>query len=145
MVEKPKPYVLYIAEIIYNSIVQIKLKNNINNNEDAINKFIETDTCNQLRSGKLHDDFLNKLKLNNFIDEITGNQIPKETIKLLTIQKDIVINQLIKFPNYYDAKDNNLLEISTRAYKLIFRMCESYELWCKETKQKQLIQLNVLD
>ena len=42
-------------------------------------------------------------------------------------------------------KKNNLLELSTGAYKLIFRMCESYELWCKETNQSQLIQLDVLD
>ena len=45
----------------------------------------------------------------------------------------------------FDVKNNNLLELSTRAYKLIFRMCESYELWCKETNQSQLIQLDVLD
>ena len=56
-----------------------------------------------------------------------------------------MIEQLIKIPNLYDAKNNNLLKLSTRAYKLIFRMCESYELWCKETNQSQLIQLDVLD
>ena len=48
-------------------------------------------------------------------------------------------------PYYINAKNNNLLELSTRAYKLIFRMCESYELWCKETNESQLIQLAVLD
>ena len=145
MVNQSKPYVLFIAEIIYKNVVQIKLQYPNINNEEAINKFFETDTYKNLSSGKLHNDWFNKLKTNNFIDEETGNKIPEETIKLLNIQKNAMIKQLIKIPNLYDVKNNNLLELSTRAYKLIFRMCESYELWCKETNQSQLIQLDVLD
>ena len=145
MVNQSKPYVLFIAEIIYKNVVQIKLQYPNIKNEDAINKFLETDTYENLSSGKLHNDWFNKLKTNNFIDEETGNKIPEETIKLLNIQKNAMIKQLIKIPNLYNTKNNNLLELSTRAYKLIFRMCESYELWCKETNQSQLIQLDVLD
>ena len=145
MVNPSKPYVLFIAEIIYKNVVQIKLQYPNIKNEDAINKFLETDIYENLSSGKLHNDWFNKLKTNNFIDEETGNKIPEETIKLLNIQKNVMIKQLIKIPNLYDTKNNNLLELSTRAYKLIFRMCESYELWCKETNQSQLIQLDVLD
>lgn len=139
-----KPYVLYIAEIIYKNIVKIKIQYPNIKNEDAINKFLETDTYEKLRSGKLHNDWFNKLKKKKFIDESTGKKIPEETIKLLKIQKNMMIKQLIKIPNLYDSK-NNLLELSTRAYKLIFRMCESYELWCNETNQKNLIQLDILD
>ena len=145
MVNQSKPYVLYIAEIIYKSVVKIKLQYPNIKNENAINKFFETDTYENLSSGKLHNVWFSKLKKNNFIDEQTGNKIPEETIKLLNIQKNTMIKQLIKIPNLYDAKNNYLLELSTRAYKLIFRMCESYELWCKETNQSQLIQLDVLD
>ena len=139
-----KPYVLYIAEIIYKNIVKIKIQYPNIKNEDAINKFLETDTYEKLRSGKLHNDWFNKLKKKKFIDESTGKKIPEETIKLLKIQKNVMIKQLIKIPNLYDSK-NNLLELSTRAYKLIYRMCESYELWCNETNQKNLIQLDILD
>ena len=32
-----------------------------------------------------------------------------------------------------------LLEISQRAFDHLWRMCESYELWCKETKQTEFI------
>ena len=145
MDSQSKPYVLYIAEIIYKNIIQIKLQYTNIKNEDAIKKFIETDIYKHLSSGKLHNDLFNKLKANNFIDEESGNKIPEETITLLNIQRDIMIKQLIKIPNLYNTKNNSLLELSTRAYKLIFRMCESYELWCKETNQCQLIQLNVLD
>ena len=144
MLKQSKPYVLYIAEIIYKNIVKIKIQYPNIKNEDAINKFLETDTYEKLRSGKLHNDWFNKLKKKKFIDESTGKKIPEETIKLLKIQKNVMIKQLIKIPNLYDSK-NNLLELSTRAYKLIYRMCESYELWCNETNQKNLIQLDILD
>ena len=145
MDDKTMPYVLYMAEIIYKNIVYIKSLNKNINNEDAINKFMQTDLYENLRSGKLHDDFLNKLKNNNFIDKNNRTKISNETIKLLNIQRDIMIKQLIRFPTLYDNKNHNLLELSTRAYRLIFRMCESYELWCRESKQENLITLKVID
>ena len=79
------------------------------------------------------------------IDKETSKKIPDETIKLLRIQKDMMIKQLIKFPNLYYAKSHFPLEISQRAFDHLWRMCESYELWCKETKQHKLIFLNIID
>ncbi len=116
MNNQSKPYVLYIAEIIYKNVVQIKLQYPNIKNEDAINKFLETDTYENLSSGKLHNDWFNKLKTNNFIDEESGNKISEETIKLLNIQKNVMIKQLINIPNLYNKKNNNLLELSNRAY-----------------------------
>ena len=71
--------------------------------------------------------------------------MPDETIKLLQIQKDLITRQLIEFPELYYTKNNLQLEISERAFDLLWRMCESYELWCKETKQKDLLVLNIID
>ena len=71
--------------------------------------------------------------------------MPDETIKLLQIQKDLITRQLIEFPELYYTKNNLPLEISERAFDLLWRMCESYELWCKETKQKDLLVLNIID
>ena len=105
-----------IAEIIYKNVVQIKLQYPNIKNEDAINKFLETDIYENLSSGKLHNDWFNKLKTNNFIDEESGNKISEETIKLLNIQKNVMIKQLINIPNLYNKKNNNLLELSNRAY-----------------------------
>ena len=48
MVNQSKPYVLFIAEIIYKNVVQIKLQYPNMKNEDAINKFLETDTYKNL-------------------------------------------------------------------------------------------------
>ena len=91
------------------------------------------------------DNIIFKLEKNNFIDEKTKKKIPEETVRLLHIQKDLVIKQLIEFPDLYYAKSHFPLEISQRAFEHLWRMCESYELWCKETKQNKLIILNVID
>ena len=82
---------------------------------------------------------------NNFIDKKTKKKVPEETIRLLQIQKDLMIKQLIKFPELYYAKSHFPLEISQRAFDHLWRMCESYELWCKETKQGKLLVLNIID
>ena len=57
----------------------------------------------------------------------------------------MIIKQLIQFPDLYYAKSHYPLEISQRAFDHLWRMCESYELWCKETKQDNLIFLNIID
>ena len=85
------------------------------------------------------------MRNNNFIDKKTNKKIPDETLNLLKVQKDILIKQLIQFPDLYYAKSHFPLEISQRAFDQLWRMCESYELWCKETNQSELISLNIID
>ena len=145
MGSKEKPYVLYVAEIIYSEIVKIK-KSEINfSNIDAVENFIGTKIYNEISNGKFHDDWFETLKKNDFIDQNTQKKIPKETINLLMVQKDMMIKQLIQFPSLYYAKSHYPLEISQRAFDHLWRMCESYELWCKETKQENLIFLRIID
>ena len=144
MQSKDKPYVLYVAELIYSEVCKIKKKNPYLNNIDAIEAFIGSDTYTRISSGKFHDEWFTKLKKNKFIDPKTKKKIPDETIRLLQIQKDAVIKQLIQFPDLYFAKSHYPLELSQRAFDHLWRMCESYELWCKETKQEKLINLNII-
>ena len=145
MLSKEKPYVLFVAETIYLEILKMK-KNNLDfSNIDAVDSFIGTKIYKNISSGKFHDEWLNKLEKNNFIDENTKKEIPEETIRLLKIQKDMMIKQLIQFPDLYYTKSHYPLEISQRAFDLLWRMCESYELWCRETKQENLIFLKIID
>ena len=145
MLSKEKPYVLLVAEVIYLEVVAIKKKNPDLSNIEAIDGFIGSSTYNQISSGKFHDEWLKKLEKNNYIDPKTKKEIPSETIKLLNIQKDMMIKQLIQFPDLYYAKSHFPLELSQRAFDHLWRMCESYELWCQETKQKNLIKLKIID
>ena len=104
-----------------------------------------SDTYNKISNGKFHDEWFEKLTENNFVDSKTKKKIPQETIRLLKIQKDMMVKQLIHYPDLYYAKSHFPLEISQRAFDHLWRMCESYELWCKETKQNKLIKLNIID
>ena len=138
-----KPYVLHVAEVIYLEICQIKKNENINNVE-AIERFIGSDKYKKISSGGFHDEWFADIKKNDFIDQETGKKIPSATIRLLEIQKDSMIKQLIQYPDLYYAKSHFPLEISQRAFDHLWRICESYELWCKETNQKKLIHLNLI-
>ena len=140
-----KPYVIYLAEIIYMNIADIK-KNNLDiSNIDAVEGFIGTKIYNEISSGEFHDNWFRYLENNSFIDKVSGEKIPDETIKLLHVQKDATVKQLIKYPELYYAKSTFPLEISQRAFGFLWRMCESYELWCKETNQSELLILNITD
>ena len=142
---KERPYVLYVAEIIYSKIIEIKKNNPGFSNIDAIDNFIGSETYNEISNGKFHDQWFEELSKNNFIDQKSKKKIPEETLRLLKVQKDMMIKQLIQFPNLYYAKSHYPLEISQRAFDHLWRMCESYELWCKESKQKHLIYLKIID
>ena len=145
MASKEKPYMLFVAELIYQEICDIKKKNPFLNNVDAIEAFIGSETYSHVSSGKFHDEWFEKLKKNKFVDLKTKKKIPEETIKLLRFQKDMMIKQLIQFPDLYFAKSHYPLELSQRAFNHLWRMCESYELWCRESKKENLIFLNIID
>ena len=140
-----KPYVIYLAEIIYMNIADIKKKNSDISNIDAVEGFIGTKIYNEISSGEFHDNWFKYLQDNSFIDRDSGKKIPDETIKLLHVQKDATIKQLIKYPELYYAKSSFPLEISQRAFDFLWRMCESYELWCKEVGKSEQIVLNIID
>ncbi|WP_440693991.1 hypothetical protein [Candidatus Pelagibacter sp. HIMB1695] len=140
-----KPYVLRVAELIYSKIIEIKNQNPEVNNIQAFEIFMTTKDYDFISSGKFHENWISELKDNDFIDKITGKKINEETLRLLDIQKDSMVKFLLKIPKLYYTKTHFPLELSQRAFNHLWRVCESYEMWCKETKQKNLIQLNLID
>ena len=137
MKSQEKPYILHVAERIYLEVANIKRQNNFFSNSDSIKRFIGSEIYKEISSGKFHDDWFNELA--------KQKKIPKETMRLLKIQKEMMIKQLIEYPELYYTKSHSPLEISKRAFDHLWRVCESYELWCKETEQKDLILLNIID
>ena len=125
------------------NVANIKKKNPDISNIDAIEGFIGTEEYKNISSGKFHDIWFKDLESNNFIDKRSGEKIPEETINLLKIQKDATVKQLIEYPELYYTKSSFPLEISQRAFDYLWRMCESYELWCKETNQIDALSLNI--
>ena len=144
-VDKDKPYVLRVAELIYLKVAEIKKENSEMDNIQAFEIFMTTKDYDLISSGEFHDNWFLELKNNKFVDKITGKKINDETMRLLEMQKDSMIKFLLKIPKLYYAKSHFPLEISQRAFDHLWRVCESYEMWCKETKQEKLITLQVLN
>jgi|TARA_B110000003_G_scaffold537_1_gene574 hypothetical protein len=140
-----KPYVLRVAELIYSKIAKIKKENSEMTNIEAFEVFMATKDYDIISTGEFHDQWFLELKNNEFIDKITNKKINDETMRLLEIQKDSMVKFLMKIPKLYYAKSHFPLEISQRAFDHLWRVCESYEMWCKETKQQNLITLKILD
>ena len=140
-----KPYVLRVAELIYSKIIEIKNQNPEVNNIQAFEIFMTTKDYDFISSGEFHENWISELKDNNFIDKITGKKINEETLRLLDIQKDSMVKFLLKIPKLYYTKTHFPLELSQRAFDHLWRVCESYEMWCKETKQENLIYLNIIE
>ena len=143
--DKDKSYVLRVAELIYSSVVNIKKENPGMTNIQAFELFMTTKDYDLISSGEFHNQWFLELKDNNFIDKMTGKKINDETMRLLEIQKDSMVKFLMKIPKLYYTKSHFPLEISQRAFDHLWRVCESFEMWCKETKQEKLIELNILD
>ena len=143
--DKTRPFVLYVAEVIYLKVSEIKKQNSGITNIEAIERFIGTDVFKEISSGKFHDKWFEELKKNNFIDKNSGKKIPSETIRLLLVQKDTMMRQLIGYPSLYYTKSFYPLELSQRAFNHLWRICENYELWCKEIGNKNKISLNLIN
>ena len=127
---------LYAAEEIYLKISEIKLKNPEISPVEAVERYIGSKSYRNLRSGKFHDELLIKLE---------KEKIPKKTIDLLLVQKRMILEQLKDNDGNYFAKSSFPLSNSQTKFDLLWRMCESYELWCKEINQKKFITLGISD
>ena len=131
-----KPVMLYAAEEIYLKISEIKLKNPEISLIEAVEIYIGSESYQNLSSGEFHNRLLKKLD---------KEKIPKKTIDLLLIQKKIVLEQLKENDGNYFAKSSFPLNNFQNKFDLLWRMCESYELWCKEFNQKKFITLGISD
>ena len=127
---------LYAAEEIYIKISEIKLNNPEISIIESVERYIGSESYQNLSSGKFHNDLLIKLK---------KEKISKKVMDLLLIQKKMVLEQLRDSDGNYFAKSSFPLSNSQTRFDLLWRMCESYELWCKEINDKKSIILGISD
>ena len=134
--DKTKPLMLYAAEEIYLKISEIKLNNPEISLIESVERYIGSESYLNLSSGEFHNKLLIKLK---------KEKISKKVMDLLLIQKKMVLEQLRDNDGNYFAKSSFPLSNSQTKFDLLWRMCESYELWCKEIKDKKSIILGISD
>ena len=140
-----KPLMLYLPESIYFNLIEIKNNEPNINNIGLIERFIATDKFIEIKNGNFHNNLFIQIKANNFLNFETGKKIPKETIDLLNLQKNTVMKQFSENSETYFTKSSFPLSTSQNVFGLIWRMCETYELWCKEVNKEKLISLNFID
>ena len=128
---------LYVAEEIYNSIVDIKNKDTNISKIDAIERYIGTDSYIKISSGRFHENLNKELESEGKLDN--------EISKLLEIQRKNILEKFKTNKSTYFAKSSFPLSDTQNAFDLLWRMCESYELWCRETGYKEKIVLKLLD
>ena len=135
--ENSKPVMLYVAEEIYNSIVDIKNKDVNISKIDAIERYIGTDSYIKISSGRFHENLIKQLESEGKLDN--------EISKLLEIQRKNILEKFKTNKSTYFAKSSFPLSDTQNAFDLLWRMCESYELWCSETEYKEKIVLKLLN
>ena len=126
-----KPAMLYAAEEIYKSITTIKNENPEISVVEAIEIYIGSKSYKILESGKFHDKLIKDFEND------------KKIVELLIIQRKLLIEQFNDNQEIYFAKSSFPLSNSQKKFDIIWRFCESYELWCKEVGKKNLISLNL--
>ena len=139
-----KPLMLYLPESIYFQLIKIKESEPQITNIELVERFLATKEFNEIKKGNFHDNLFEKIKENNFINLETGIKIPKETIDLLKFQKNTVMRQFQENSETYFAKSSFPLSNSQNSFGLVWRMCETYELWCKEIENEKLIKLKFI-
>ena len=139
-----KPLMLYLPESIYFQLIKIKESEPQITNIELVERFLATKEFNEIKKGNFHDNIFEKIKENNFINLETGIKIPKETIDLLKFQKNTVMKQFQKNSETYFAKSSFPLSNSQNSFGLVWRMCATYELWCKEIDNEKLIKLKFI-
>ena len=139
-----KPLMLYLPESIYSQLIKIKESEPLITNIELVERFLASKEFNEIKKGNFHDNLFEKIKENNFINLETGIKIPKETIDLLKFQKNTVMRQFQENSESYFAKSSFPLSNSQNSFGLVWRMCETYELWCKEIKNEKLIKLKFI-
>ena len=125
---------LYAAEEIYLNVSDIKLKNPEISVIEAFEIYIGSKSYESLSSGEFHNELLKKLQ---------KEEIPKKTIDLLLLQKKMLVKQLKDEDSNYFIKSSFPLSNSQNKFGLLWRMCESYELWCKEINDTKSIILGL--
>ena len=129
--DRSKPLMLYVAEKIYTSVTKIKKDNPGITLIEAIEMFSTSKEYIEIKCGNFHNQLFDDIKENNYINKETKLKIPEETINLLKVQKDSVMEKLNFSNNTYFAKSSFPLSNTQNSFDLLWRMCESYELWCK--------------
>jgi hypothetical protein len=156
-----KPLNIYMCESVYSAIA-VNLKKH-KSTRQAILWFInESETFTALAEGRLHNEVmagmerntpdklldyqtimhdpkLMKIKMEemgyDYYEPETGEPFTKKDMDGMIEERDRIMLEVSRVADLSDRSETTSTGFSDRAYKQIWRMCESYEKYCIETNQ----------
>ena len=147
-----KPLNFHMCELVYTAIVMNMSKHK--STRDGIIHFIEnSETFKNLQEGKLYDDCINDCLKNpinddaygkGYIEPETGEFFSEEAVEELRQDRDRIKLEIARIAPPRERSEKTSTGLSDRAYRQIWRMCESYEKYCIETNQPGPLPLNIV-
>ena len=161
----------YMCESVYTAIA-VNLKKH-KSTRQAILWFInESETFKALAEGKLHNEIMEAMERNtpdklldyqdrsmhnpedmkqdmiesgyDYYEPESGEPFTKADMASMIEERDRIMLEVARVADPGDRSDTTSTGLSDRAYKQIWRMCESYEKYCIETNQPGPLPLNII-
>ena len=80
----------------------------------------------------------------DYIEPETGEHFTKADRDSIIEERDRIMLEVARVADPADTSTTTSTGLSDRAYKQIWRMCESYEKYCLETNQPGPLPLNII-
>ena len=80
----------------------------------------------------------------DYYEPETGEPLTKEDLEEVRQDRDRIKLEIARVADPRERSDKTSTGLSDRAYRQIWRMCESYEKYCIETKQPGPLPLNII-
>jgi len=141
-----KPLNIHMCEIVYTAVVFERIHTSKSTRETIMN-FIEKGKTFKygLQEGGLFNEFIAEIRAHNMEDPaITGKKFTEEDIKQIETDRDEIMKQVGRVADPGEPSEKTSTGLSDRAYKQIWRMCESYEKYCIETNQPGPLPLGIV-
>ncbi len=166
-----KPLNIYMCETVYTAIA-VNLKKHKSTRQAIIWFINESETFEALAGGKIHDKFIASMERNtpdklldyqditmhdpkeikkemeelevDYIEADSGEYFTQKDMDEMIIERDRIMLEVARVADSGERSDTRSTGYSDRAYYQIRRMCETYEKYCKETKQPFPLPLNII-
>ena len=134
-----------MCEIVYTAVVFERIHTSKSTRETIMN-FIEKGKTFKygLQEGGLFNEFIADIRANNMEHPDHKQKMTEEDIKQIETDRDEIMKQVGRVADPSERSDKTSTGLSDRAYKQIWRMCESYEKYCLETNQPGPLPLNII-
>jgi hypothetical protein len=80
----------------------------------------------------------------DYYEPETGEPLTKEDLEEMRKDRDRIKLEIARVADPREISEKTSTGLSDRAYRQIWRMCESYEKYCIETKQPGPLPLNIV-